>query len=150
MPDDDNEQQLDDDTPVTIAAKDLKALRNIARSASETAAQAAAAQRELAFARAKIDVTDPKMSYFIKGYEGDLEPDKIRTAAQEAGFISTDSHQVQIPAGELQGHQQMGAASAGANSKPEDLTEKIRNAQSQEEVMAIMMAAGYPTSWTSQ
>jgi DNA polymerase/3'-5' exonuclease PolX len=138
----------DDETPVSISAKDLKALRNIARTAGETQQQFEAAQRQLAFAKAKIDVTDPKMGYFIKGYEGDLDPEKIRSAATEAGFITTQS--VQIPPTELSGHQQMGDAAAGGSNKEVDLAEKIRNAQSQEEVMAIMTAAGYPTSWGSQ
>jgi hypothetical protein len=151
MPDDDDLDQQDDDQPVTISAKDLKALRNIAKTANETASQFEAAQRQLAFAKAKIDITDPKLSYFVKGYEGDLEPDRIRQAAIEAGFLVTDAQRVEIPPGELQQHQQMGDAAAGAPSGgKEDLTEKIRNAQSQEEVMAIMTAAGYPTSWSSQ
>lgn len=144
MPDEEN----DGDQPVSISAKDLQALRNIARTAGETQKEFEAAQRQLAFAKAKIDVTDPKMGYFIKGYEGDLEPDKIRAAATEAGFLSTK--QVEIPPGELAGHQQMGDAAAGGSNKKEDLTEQIRNAKSQEEVMAIMTQAGYPTSWSSQ
>lgn len=147
MSDDDN--LPDDETPVSISAKDLKALRNIARTASETQQQFEAANRQLAFAKAKIDVTDPKMGYFIKGYDGDLDPEKIRSAATEAGFITTQQ-QVQIPSGELQGHQQMGDAAAGGSTQKPDLTEQIRNANSQEEVMAIMTAAGYPTSWGSQ
>ncbi len=149
MPDDDN--LPDDDSAVTISAKDLKALRNIARTANETQQQFEAAQRQLAFAKAKIDVTDPKMGYFIKGYEGDLDPDKIRSAAVEAGFISTQPNQQQIPPEELGGHQRIGeAAAGGTNDGKPDLTERIRNAASQEEVMAIMTEAGYPTSWSSQ
>lgn len=146
----DDLDQHDDDQPVSISAKDLKALRNIAKDANDLRAQNDAAQRQLAFAKAKIDVTDPRMGYFIKGYEGDLEPEKIRAAALEAGFLNTQQPQSQVPATELDGHQQMGQAASGGSSKPEDLTEKIRNAQSQEEVMAIMTAAGYPTSWSSQ
>lgn len=148
MPDDN--ELPDDETPVSISAKDLKALRNIAKNASELQAQHEAAQRQLAFAKAKIDVTDPKMGYFIKGYEGELDPEKIRTAATEAGFISTQPDQQQIPPQELSGHQRVADAAAGGSNNQPDLAEQIRNAQSQEEVMAIMSQAGYPTSWSSQ
>ena len=147
MPEDN--EPLDDETPVTISAKDLKALRSIAKDFGDIRQQNDQAQRQIAFAKAKIDITDPKMGYFIKGYEGDLEPDKIREAAVSAGFLSTDAQRVQIPAGELQGHQQMGDAAAGGAAGKGDLAEKIRNANSQEEVMAIMTEAGYPTSWSS-
>jgi hypothetical protein len=149
MPDDDN--LPDDDTPVSITAKDLKALRNIARNSQELQAQHEAAQRQLAFAKAKIDLTDPKMGYFIKGYDGDLDPEKIRIAATEAGFLSTQQPTQQIPAQELGGHQRVADAAAGGNPDGKvDLADKIRNANSQEEVMAIMTDAGYPTSWSSQ
>ncbi len=146
MPDDDN--LPDDETPVSISAKDLKALRNIARNASELQAQHEAAQRQLAFAKAKIDLTDPKMGYFIKGYDGELDPQKIRDAATEAGFLQAQTQQ--IPPQELGGHQQVADAAAGGNNNKTDLAEQIRNANSQEEVMAIMTQAGYPTSWTAQ
>lgn len=149
MPDDDN--LPDDDTPVSITAKDLKALRNIARNSQELQAQHEAAQRQLAFAKAKIDLTDPKMGYFIKGYDGDLDPEKIRTAATEAGFLTAQQQTQTIPPQELSGHQQVSDAAAGGNADGKvDLAEQIRNANSQEEVMAIMTQAGYPTSWSSQ
>jgi hypothetical protein len=150
MPDDDNDDLPDDDTPVSITAKDLKALRNIARNAGELQSQHEAAQRQLAFAKAKIDLTDPKMGYFIKGYDGELDPEKIRTAATEAGFLGTQTQTQQIPAQELGGHQQVADAAAGGSNNKTDLAEQIRNANSQEEVMAIMMESGYPTSWSNQ
>jgi hypothetical protein len=46
------------------------------------------AKREAAFLRAGIDPEAPGIaSYFVKGYEGDLDPSKIRAAATEAGII---------------------------------------------------------------
>jgi hypothetical protein len=144
MPDDNEEFE---DGPVTISAKDLKALRSIAKDFNEIKSQSEQAQRELAFAKAKLDITDPKMSYFVKGYEGDLDPSKIREAAIAAGFIGSNSPQQTVPVEELGGHQALNEAASGGDQKREDLEEKIRNAKNSEEIMALMTAAGYPTSW---
>jgi hypothetical protein len=43
----------------------------------------------------------------------------------------------------------MNDAASGGDQRQEKLEDRIRNAKSQEEVMAIMTEAGYPTSWTS-
>ena len=51
-------------------------------------AEAETARRELAFVKAGIDPNSPMSKYFMKGYEGDLDPDAIRQAAVEAQLIS--------------------------------------------------------------
>jgi Tfp pilus assembly protein PilX len=51
------------------------------------AEQAAEAERELAFVKAGIDPNSPLSKYFIKGYDGDLNPDAIKAAALEAQII---------------------------------------------------------------
>ena len=48
-------------------------------------------RRELAFAKAGINPDDPRMKYFVKGYEGELSADAVRSAAMEAGFIQSQS-----------------------------------------------------------
>ena len=53
--------------------------------------EADTAKKELAFLKAGIDTTDPKMSYFVKGYDGDISAEAIKTAALEAGFIQDPS-----------------------------------------------------------
>ena len=53
----------------------------------QAAEQLAQAQRELAFHRAGIDPTDERLGYFVRGYDGEVTPEKIREAAQAAGFI---------------------------------------------------------------
>jgi hypothetical protein len=45
-------------------------------------------KRELAFAKAGLPMNDPKMNYFIKGYDGEMSAAAIREAALEAGFLS--------------------------------------------------------------
>lgn len=143
---DDDQNQEGDDQKVAITAKDLKALREIARAHAELEKTSAAAMRELAFAKAKIDLADPKMNYFVKGYEGELDPEKIREAAREAGFLPPEG--TGVPKDEMQGHRTMGNASAGAkDSAEQDLLAAINEAKSPEEVMRIMVASGAQTSW---
>lgn len=46
------------------------------------------AERKLAFLEAGVNTADPKMAYFVKGYDGDLKPESIKAAAVEAGFLT--------------------------------------------------------------
>ena len=57
--------------------KELRALK----------AQAENAQKELAFAKAGIDLTSKMSQYFVKGYDGELTPEAIQAAAMEANLI---------------------------------------------------------------
>lgn len=68
--------------------EDFKNLRAKARKADQYEKENSSLKRELAFVKAGIQTDDPKMTYFIKGYDGDLEPDAVRQAAIEAGFIA--------------------------------------------------------------
>jgi hypothetical protein len=58
------------------------------KAVKQAQADAAAAKREAAFFRAGINPDDTRLSYFVKGYDGDLAPDAIKNAAVEAGFIA--------------------------------------------------------------
>lgn len=66
---------------------DFAALRKANQAAKRAEAERDQAKREAAFLRAGIDPDDKRLSYFVKGYEGDASPDAIRQAAIEAGFI---------------------------------------------------------------
>jgi hypothetical protein len=64
-----------------------KQQREQARQIEELKQQASAGQaatRELAMLKAGIDPQAPGAQWFLKGYDGELEPDKIREAAGEA------------------------------------------------------------------
>jgi len=80
-------EPLDDDDDENDGPEDFKNLRAKARKADKIERELAQAKRELAFVKAGIPMDDPKMGYFVKGYEGDLEADKIREAAYSAGFM---------------------------------------------------------------
>lgn len=149
--DDDFNDEDDDQGSVQIARKDMKNLRAQAKKAGEAEKKVAVLEREMAFARAKIDLEDPKMNYFIKGYEGELTADAIRAEAEKAGFL--------IPAGTGNGNNGISQGAdrgsieritdasrgGGTNVDNTNLEEAIRNAKDPNEVMALMTKAGYPT-----
>lgn len=70
-------------------AGDIKSLRRAANGKKQLEKELAEARRQLAFVRAGIDPDDPKMKYFVKGYEGELTASAVRSAAVDAGFIAT-------------------------------------------------------------
>lgn len=85
--------QYEDTNENESGDEDFKNLRAKARKADTLERENAQIKRELAFVKAGVPLDDPKMSYFVKGYDGDLEPDAIRTAAVEAGFMAPPQQQ---------------------------------------------------------
>lgn len=94
---------------------DFKLLRKKADKADALERENAQIKRELAFTKAGIPLDDPKMGYFVKGYDGDLEPQAIKQAAIEAGFIQQQAAPPD-PAVEQaqQGQQRVMAAAVGS------------------------------------
>lgn len=43
--------------------------------------------RENAFLKAGINPDDKQLGYFVRGYDGELKPEAIKAAAEEAGFL---------------------------------------------------------------
>lgn len=128
-----------------------KQIEEQAAKAREAEARAAAAERELAFAKAGLPLDDPKMTYFVKGYDGDLSPDAIKAAAESAGFLTAPAPEV--PADELAQHQQAANLAgtgepAGGWNGPIDQNPQYRaeifQARSPEEAMAVMAKFGSP------
>lgn len=146
MPDEYEYEDDDDQDQDTGANNGLKELRRKAREADRLQAQLAARDKELAFARAKLDLDDPKLKYFIKGYEGDLTPEAIREQAIADGFLPKP--EPSTPPGEMTAQQRIAAASSGAGETPTpDLNDLIRQANSPEEVMQLVAKAGLPTAY---
>jgi hypothetical protein len=148
----DDDFDLDDDD-----SNSIQNLRKAANAAKKLKAENVRIKRELAFAKAGIPLNDAKMNYFVKGYEGELEPDAIREAAVEAGFlVAQDAPQEQAsdPGVEVaaQAQQRVMAASAGATA--EDITEaaaisRMESAMQEGGIEAMLDVArqyGIPTS----
>jgi hypothetical protein len=68
-------------------------LRKAARRGSKATRENELLKKKLAFYEAGIPMNDPKMKYFINGYDGEISADAIRMAALEAGFIGEPATQ---------------------------------------------------------
>ena len=68
---------------------DIKSLRRAANSKKKLEQELNEIKRELAFTKAGINPDDPKMRYFVNGYEGELSAEAVRQAAIEAGFLAS-------------------------------------------------------------
>lgn len=101
-------------------------------------AEAAEAKRELAFAKAGIPMETPMAKYFVKGYDGELTPDAIRQAAEEAGLVG--KVQVDPLRAEAEAWKRSNQASNGTNleDEPVDWKARLANATSEKEVMEIL------------
>jgi hypothetical protein len=94
----------------------LKNLRAAASRAKKLETELNTMKRQMAFYQAGIPSDDPRMSYFIKGYDGELDADAIRAAAVEAGFLQMQAEQQateEVPQ-QAVAEQRVMAASAGA------------------------------------
>lgn len=89
-----------------------KQLRDAAERGRAALNENKALKRENAFLKAGINVDDPRMSYFFKGYDGELTADAILTAAKAAGFIAEQKQDPQTSA-DLASEQRVVAASSG-------------------------------------
>lgn len=146
MPEDNDDGQ--NGGQVSLSPDDLKALREKAKRADELERINAENARRLAFVEAKIDVTDPRMSYFVKGYDGELSADAIRAEAQKAGFINAAPSAPQVPQEELLGHQRVGAAATGADgTEPFNFHDELAKCKNAEDVMKLAIGQNMPTVW---
>lgn len=118
-----DDDAYDDDDSDVQPDESPRGLRRAANKSKKLEAELAELRRELAFAKAGIPMDDPKMKYFIKGYDGELDADAIKTAALEAGFLAS---QQQAP-DPMQAHvaeSQNRVMSASAGAVYEDASEE--------------------------
>lgn len=138
---------------------DIKGLRQAANKAKKLERELAQMQRELAFHKAGIPLNDPKMNYFIKGYEGELDAEAIRQAAIESGFLQVQQEQVEDTSHiEEAAMAQERVMRASAGAMPEDTTEgaalsRLEAAMAEGGVEAMLDVArqyGIPTTYDAQ
>lgn len=127
--------------------QDIRNLRKKAKEYDTLQAQLEERERELAFAKASLDLNDPKMTYFMKGYEGEMTPEAIRERAEADGFLTAQKKEDTGP--EVQAQQRLANASSGAGETVEpDYHDLLSQAQSPEDVMKLAEKHGVPTAWT--
>lgn len=92
-----------------------KQLREAANRGSKYRAERDALARENAFLKAGINADDQRLAYFVKGYDGELDPQAIQKAAIEAGFLQAPQQgQRQELQQTANAQRRVAAASAGA------------------------------------
>lgn len=112
-----SEQYIENDDQQDDGNEDFKNLRAKAKKADTYERENMTLKRELAFVKAGVPLDDPKMSYFVKGYDGELDPQAIKDAAVEAGFMAAPVVQPD-PAVEQAKAGQAAVMAASAESTP--------------------------------
>jgi len=76
-----------EDYLVRVPRKDIRSLQERAKVGDDAIARAEKAERELAFARAGIDLSsaDEKVQFFVQGYQGELDAAAIKAKAEAFG-----------------------------------------------------------------
>ena len=116
--------EADDNSP--------KGLRRAAGKSKKLESELAQAKRELAFAKAGIDPDDPRMKYFVKGYDGDLTAGAVRQAAVEAGFIQDSQQDEHNQAVQQAAASQQRVMKAASGAIVEDASEEAAYARLQQ------------------
>ena len=126
-------------------------LENRATSAEARAevaeAKLASYERQDTFRSAGIDLNDPRVKYFVKGYEGELDVDAIRMEAEAAGFLNVatqpSSQPNAIMPDVLRTEERIQAAGEGGDPVvPPDFSQRLAATTSQEEVRQLMESQG--------
>jgi hypothetical protein len=106
-----------DERKISLTRKQIKSLEAKARKVDELEAQIAKMTKQQTFTEAGIDPSDPKMAYFVKGYDGEMTSEAIKAAATEAGFI-TAAEPDPVQQENLQAMGRVANAAAGAPPMP--------------------------------
>lgn len=134
---DDYDQPATETNPVRAR---MKQLEKEAKELRKQVAEFAVTQRELAFAKAGIDPASPQAKYFVKGYDGDLTPEAIRAAAEEAQLITPQPVQADPDKAAWQQTNRIAAGAETASEGP-SWVKRIRDASSAEEISNIFAEA---------
>lgn len=134
---DDDYEQPTESNPVRAR---MKQLEKEARELRRQVAEFSETQRELAFVKAGIDPASPKAKYFVKGYDGELTPEAIREAAVEVQLITPQSNQYDE---DRTGWKQTNRIAAGSETSSDgpSWSKRIRDAESEDELMSIFAEA---------
>ena len=97
------------------------------------------AARELNFVKAGVNTSDPGAKYFVKGYDGELTPDAIRVAAQEANLIQASNSDKATPTEQQAWARVNDASRVGEKFEPTiDWAAKMASAKNENELNQLM------------
>jgi len=137
----DSEDQIEESETRNPVRARMKQLEKETAELRKQVAEAESAKRELAFVKAGIDPLQPMSKYFVKAYDGELDPEAIRQAAVEAQLISPPDSQP-TPS-ETQAWQRTAKLAAGSQTAqpPVDWNRRLNEARSPQEVEQILAEA---------
>jgi hypothetical protein len=118
----------------------MKQLEKEAKELRKQVAEFQTTQREIAFIKAGIDPASPQAKYFVKGYDGDLTPEAIRQAAEEAQLITPQATPQDTDKAAWQQTNRIAAGAETASEGPSWI-KRINDASSAEELTAIFAEA---------
>lgn len=134
---DDDYEQPTESNPVRAR---MKQLEKEAKELRKQVAEFSATQRELAFVKAGIDPASPQAKYFVKGYDGEMTPEAIRSAAAEAQLITPQADPLDE---DRAGWKQTNRIAAGSETSADgpSWSKRISDAGSEDELMSIFAEA---------
>jgi len=137
----DSEDQTEESETRNPVRARMKQLEKETADLRKQVAEAESAKRELAFVKAGIDPLQPMSKYFVKAYDGELDPEAIRQGAVEAQLISPPD--AQPTPSETQAWQRTAKLAAGSQTAqpPVDWNRRLNEARSPQEVEQILAEA---------
>ena len=134
--------ETDDEAPKDPVRARMRLLEKEAAELKKQVAEAEALKREMAFIKAGIPTDNPMSKYFVKGYDGEVTPEAIRQAAEEANLIAKAAENAQAKSEADAWNRITRAQRAGETSEPVvDWNAKINSAKNEQEVMQILAQA---------
>jgi hypothetical protein len=150
---------LDDEQPPEPDNKDQRTNAEWAALRKQTS-EAKRLEKENAFLRAGIAPDDPRMGYFVRGYDGEMNADAIKEAARTAGFLPdevdaavSDLNKTALDAAAVAANTRISAAAVGANTDPTDGQGQLRAAfleGGQPAMLAKARELGIPVQYEGQ
>lgn len=139
----DSNEEFEDESQDQVTKDPVRAqLRKVEERLKVSEAKAKefeSAARELNFVKAGVNTSDPGAKYFVKGYDGELTPDAIRVAAQEANLIPASDSKKTTPAEEQAWSRVSEASRVGEKFEPTiDWTAKMASAKNEAELNQLM------------
>ena len=134
--------ETEDEAPKDPVRARMRLLEKEAAELKKQVAEAEAVKREMAFLKAGVPMDNPVAKYFVKGYDGEVTPEAIRQAAEEANLIAKAADNAQAKSEADAWNRITRAQRAGETSEPiVDWSAKINQARNEQEVMQILAQA---------